>query len=323
MQRGHQRVIYLDADVYVYGPLSEIFLDSDRLSVGLTPHLSSPLPRDGKFPDERTILAAGAYNGGFIAVVNNDEGRAFLTWWKAHLADNCVVDLSHNLFVDQKWLDLVPSLFNCVRIHRRRGYHVAYWNLAGTTLKRSCSGSILLDNLPVGMIHFSGINIAEPTVVSKHQNRLTLDDDPVFAELLLRYIADLKAAGADDNATRPYAFAQLRDETPIEPSWREVIRCRHPALDDLDDPFDTAAHPDLMERLQWAVEPPVVVEEPVEEPVIAQPPLLHRPFNAIRDALRRVRRLLGVSRSWFANSLSAAADGVGTDTHPTEKQRAA
>ena len=38
---------------------------------------------------------------------------------KAHR--DCVVDLNRGLFVDQKWMDLVPGLFDGVYVQRHEG----------------------------------------------------------------------------------------------------------------------------------------------------------------------------------------------------------
>src|ERR1051325_593650 len=122
--RGFEQVVYFDPDIVVYSPLDE--LGGDFITV--VPHLTGPIGGDDH-PSERSILVAGAYNLGFLAVTRAPQLDAFLGWWKERLEFDCVVDVPRGLVVDQKWIDLVPGMFDGVRILRHDGYDVAYWNL--------------------------------------------------------------------------------------------------------------------------------------------------------------------------------------------------
>ncbi len=44
------------------------------------------------------------------------------------LRSECYVDPGNMRFVDQRWVDFVPGIFDCVII-RDPGCNVAYWNL--------------------------------------------------------------------------------------------------------------------------------------------------------------------------------------------------
>jgi hypothetical protein len=68
LDMGYQEVVYLDADMAVYGPLVEVFESLARHSIVLTPHLLEALPDDGKRPHERAFLVSGTFNAGFLAL---------------------------------------------------------------------------------------------------------------------------------------------------------------------------------------------------------------------------------------------------------------
>ena len=70
---------YLDPDIQVFGSMDPVEALAKRHSIVLTPHSTTPLPRDGLIPSEQTIRLAGVFNLGFIAV-SRDAG-SFLSWW--------------------------------------------------------------------------------------------------------------------------------------------------------------------------------------------------------------------------------------------------
>ena len=123
------QVLYFDPDIAVYSDLDVLTAALRHSSVILTPHLTSPL-MDGRRPTDLDILRSGSYNLGFIGISRCAEAARFLQWWKTRLYDQCVVDLPRGLFVDQRWIDLVPGLFSDVGILRNPGLNVAYWNLS-------------------------------------------------------------------------------------------------------------------------------------------------------------------------------------------------
>ncbi len=116
LQRGYEEVIYLDGDMNLYGPMSAVASALKDHSIVLTPHLLKPLPCDGKRPDETAFLIAGTFNAGFLAVRADATTARFIEWWKNMCTSKCYVDLAASLFVDQKWLELVPGMFSDVHI---------------------------------------------------------------------------------------------------------------------------------------------------------------------------------------------------------------
>ena len=94
----------------------------------LTPHLTEPMPRDGRLPAEQNLLLSGTYNLGFIAV-GDTEARRDARLVERPARTDAYVDVDHGFFTDQRFIDFVPSLFE-PHLVKDPSWNVAYWNLA-------------------------------------------------------------------------------------------------------------------------------------------------------------------------------------------------
>lgn len=179
---GYDKVCYIDPDIYVYKDLSKSVLDYlDDYSIFLTPHICSPI-KDDKIPNEQIHLFSGTYNLGFLAVRNDDVSRDFINWWMEKCKNECFFDPSKGLFVDQKWINLVPGMFPRVYISRHLGLNVAYWNLHERVIENQKIGEHDLV-----FYHFSGINVFSIDNISKYQDRYTLSDRKDIKPLFENY----------------------------------------------------------------------------------------------------------------------------------------
>lgn len=207
--KGHTKALYFDPDIMVFRPLDQILTQLDTSAVVVTPHLTEPLPAgDQSYPSEQVYLRVGTYNLGFIAVSAKEEGKRFVAWWGRKCAEDCFKEMETGLFVDQKWVNLVPGLFTDVNICRNKGLNMAYWNLHERTL-----GSNLMVNgeVPLVFYHFSGINIADPGDISSHQDRFSLSTRPDLSELFRSYCAAVIKNGHEKFRNIPYAYASYQD----------------------------------------------------------------------------------------------------------------
>lgn len=216
------RVVYLDPDIRLYGPLVEVerALDEGATMV-LTPHLNAPLPADDRRPSEHHILKSGTYNLGFLALARQATTAEFLSWWQGKLEHDCRVDFAANLFVDQRWMDLAPALFAGVRVLRDDGYNVAYWNLGQRRIARD-GGRLTSNGRPLAFFHFSGYRSSTPDVLSVHQDRHALAEFPVVAELARDYGARLIAHA--EGPAPDYGFGTLADGSAIPDALRHCYR---------------------------------------------------------------------------------------------------
>lgn len=207
--RGYSKALYFDPDIFVFRPLTSVFTALDTSSVFLTPHLTEELPPEDKcYPSEQVYLRVGTYNLGFIGVSASPEGAAFTDWWSRKCADQCFKEMETGLFVDQKWINLVPGIYKNVRISRDKGLNMAYWNLHERTLGKDLevNGAV-----PLVFFHFSGINILAPYNISSHQNRYSLKTRPDLTEVFNEYCETVKRNGFEQYRALPYAYVFYKD----------------------------------------------------------------------------------------------------------------
>lgn len=183
----YDRVIYLDPDIYVYKKLQpvETALDMGNNFV-FTPHFNGLFEDDGKHPGELDIMHAGIYNLGFIALNKCADTLEMVSWWADKLEYQCISEQDKGIFVDQKWMDLVPGYYKNVCILHDSGLNVAYWNLSHRKIVKK-QGEWYVNGDPLIFFHFSGLNVHDIKLISKYQNRYTLRDLGDASELFENY----------------------------------------------------------------------------------------------------------------------------------------
>jgi glycosyltransferase involved in cell wall biosynthesis len=218
-ERGYEAVVYLDPDTYMTSPLDEVqeLLERGAEAI-LTPHICRPV-EDGDEPDDRSMLQAGVYNLGFLALARSDETRDFLAWWHRRLLRDCRSDLPEGLFVDQKWAELLPCFVERTIILRHPGYNVAYWNLMHRDIRRD-QGVWTSNELPLRFFHFSGVDLRQRNTFSKHQRRYTLANIGPLRGLFDEYRDAVLANGWESVRELPYAYGYFDGGAPI----REILR---------------------------------------------------------------------------------------------------
>ncbi len=223
-ERGYDRVIYLDPDIYVYEQFEELDGEFARgAEFVLTPHYTHLWKEDGKKPGESDIMVAGVYNLGFIALANTADTLEMVRWWQRKLEFQCVIALDKGIFVDQKWMDLVPGLFPHVAILRHDGCNVAYWNLSHRTAEKK-DGKYFFNGQRLVFFHYSGLNVDDPEALSKHQDRFTLSKIGVARELVLEYAEKLRGNSSARFAGFQYAYNRFSDGRPIPDDFRIYYR---------------------------------------------------------------------------------------------------
>lgn len=248
---GHDRAIYFDPDILVTDRLVEVERALERSQAALTPHLTKPIDNEHR-PSERQIRMMGVYNLGFLALRLDASTAGFLEWWQERLHRFCLVDPHHGLFVDQAWMDLAPAFLDRVEILRSPRLNLAYWNLAHRSLTRGQNG-LLVDDEPLGFVHWSGVDLEDSSRLSRHQDRLSLERLPELAELLASYREAVVSAGHDRFRGLPYGFGTFHPGAwPIPKLLRRALLRLDPAGRRFDDPFDRE-RPDGF--VAWLAEP--------------------------------------------------------------------
>jgi hypothetical protein len=219
LDRRTGAALHLDADMLVLAPLDEAAEAAGAANVVLTPHDSRP----GSAVRELAYLTGGVFNGGFVAV--GQAARPFLTWLRTRVARNSIRDPEHGYVFGQRWLELVPALFEH-RILREPGWNVMGWNLAGRELRRAPAG-YEIDGRPLRVFHFCGrFDPHRPERLGTLPG-LPWDEHaihPLVRELCDEYARLLLAAGYDEAAALPYGWSALDDGTPVDDVMRAAYR---------------------------------------------------------------------------------------------------
>ena len=250
--------VYFDPDIEIFAPLDELASLATEHSIVLTPHTTQPLPRDGLLPSEEMLMRAGVYNLGFIAV--GSAAKPFLGWWQERLRRDCIVDVEQGVFVDQRWIDFVPSLFPHT-ILGDTAYNVAYWNLSYRNV--SWTGTTYeVDGARLRFFHYSGFS-PRTLELSTHMGdiaRVSLDDQAGVRRLCEAYAERLADNGFGDGDADAYRFDTLPNGTPIDGVIRRDVReallaAERRGEDHCPDPFDRVTAEAFLDWLAEPVEP--------------------------------------------------------------------
>lgn len=234
LDRGVEKVIYLDPDTALFAPLDEIESLLDRFEIVLTPHQSRPDTEIQAILDnELASLKFGTFNLGFLAVANRPEARHFADWWADRLLRFCYDNPAEGLFTDQRWCDLAPSLFDGVHILRDPGYNVASWNLSQREITIDDCGWILSNGRPLRFFHFTKIR-GDGEVMLQRYGAGRIE---VF-ELMKWYLRRLEANAAHGLPANWWAYGTYRNGLPIPKAHRIAYRERPELQARFPDPFE-------------------------------------------------------------------------------------
>jgi hypothetical protein len=214
-KKGMDKLFYLDPDILICGSLSPLFDQLDRHGIVLTPHCTSPIESDGQRPSEVDFLLVGVFNLGFIGLRRSEQTGHFLSWWEKRCLNLGYCELRSGLFVDQKWVNLVPCFFDSVYINRDLGCNVAYWNLHERTIRQVDGHYVVNGQHILRFFHFSGIDIEDESQLSRHSSRHRLRERPDVALLFQNYRERVFGRGYSNFKDCAYCFGSFSDGTPV------------------------------------------------------------------------------------------------------------
>ncbi len=224
-RRGYDRAIYLDADIVVYSSLRPMQDMLDSATILLTPHLTETQEGD-VLESERRILQAGAYNAGFIGLSRCPTAERFLSWWQGTLLHDCRVDVERGYVGDQRWLDLVPGMFDGVRVVRHPGWNVAHWNMERRPFT-TVNGEFRVAGEPLVFFHFSGLLSGAASPGRQRDPDAIKPLAPAVQALIADYAKELGRLGANQFSPLPFAFARSPARFRSESWYRMKSSARH------------------------------------------------------------------------------------------------
>jgi hypothetical protein len=238
-QKALSSLIYLDPDIQVLNPLIDIYKDLALYDVVLTPHLDQDYPDDLR-PNTSNIIKYGIYNLGFIGVRASDNGLNFLGWWQSKLYNDCIISSDGSQYVDQKIINVVPTIFENVKIEKGVGYNVAYWNIHSRNISHD-DGVWKCNNDLLHFFHFSSYDPATPELITKpvHMNRYGISDRPDLLELFTNYRELVLQNGYQESKTWKYSLGYFDTGQPISKELRVYYRDHPEKWDVWRNPFNS------------------------------------------------------------------------------------
>ncbi len=229
------QVLYLDPDMVVFSRLDDIVAALNNATLVLTPHQAAAESHLAAVIDnEICSLKHGVFNLGFIGVANTEEGNRFAAWWASRVYHFCRSEIHNGLFTDQKWIDLVPALFDDVAICRSPRHNVATWNLTTRTLAEDDNGRYTVDGEPLGFYHFTGFDSGAHRIMASRNAA----GNATVTKLVDWYDRSTRDLSQDPLSAVPWAYGTYDNGQAITRVQRFIYRERLDLQRAFDDPFN-------------------------------------------------------------------------------------
>jgi hypothetical protein len=238
LARGIDQLVYLDPDIFVYRRLDSVLDAMTDHAIVITPHAFSPISDDVQ--SEVILLMGGVFNLGFVAVTKCAETERFLSWWEQRCFDFAYNEPRKGMFVDQKWINLVPCFFDSVKILKSPGCNMAFWNLHERELSQEGGAWVVNRTSPLEFFHFSGIAVDAGEKLSRRKERFTLANRPDLRTIYKDYRALLIQHGFREFKAIKYAFGAFDNGQYINRLTRSLYAAN---LDKFagEDPFSSSS----------------------------------------------------------------------------------
>lgn len=183
-------LMYFDPDTFVFGNIADIeaeFIDGKEII--LTPHILTPIPLDGKMPNEHLFLNFGTYNLGFIGIKNPSNNISFFKWWGERTYNIGFDRVSEGLFVDQLWMNFTPIFYSNTVVSKNAGLNMGPWNLHERFLSKNSEQKWIVNkNIELVFYHFSNYKFSKPEILASYYDRFGFDDRKDLIELYKDYL---------------------------------------------------------------------------------------------------------------------------------------
>lgn len=207
----YEQVVYLDPDIKVFNKLEFC----SKSSIITTPHYTTPLGDWTNRPNDLDLLRFGANNLGFLCINRDKESAKFLKWWKSICLDYNYYEPSIGLGVDQKFIDLVPILFEKSKVNKDLGLNLAFWNLHERDLVKKENIYFVNNLIVLKFIHFSSFPLDRPAEIAEKQTIYDRFPNDVYREVWEDYDKDLKSTFYYQLKSSRYSFDHFDDQMII------------------------------------------------------------------------------------------------------------
>lgn len=221
--REHDCVFYIDPDIKIFASLDSLREMTEEFGWSVTPHVTSPIVRNGAQPTEQEIKGAGIYNLGYVGVTR--RALPMLAWWSERLRRDAIIDVPNQLFTDQRWIDMAVAIFPAY-VERTTSYNVAYWNLDQRYVWKDGDTYMVNEDI-LRFFHFSGYDPDVPHWISKYQTgvpRVLLSSNQTVAELCDDYGQELLGIRDEMRRAGEYGWKYVIPGLPWSRALRRYLR---------------------------------------------------------------------------------------------------
>ncbi len=221
-----QTAVYLDCDLAVFSRFDEMIDALERSDLVLTPHMLQPLPRPEQFnvrPSRGDIFNSGLINAGCFAIRLHACAEFLRSWEEANFAAGAFYAPA-GYQTDQQHLNWalvnVPNVF----VLREPRYNVAYWNLHERDLWVDEEGGHRVGEKPLAFFHFSGYDVEQPLLLSRHDGRNSVYNLPTVAGLLSWYSGQILGSPIRTLLAEDYRFDTLPNGMRLNGLLRDLLK---------------------------------------------------------------------------------------------------
>jgi len=230
-----ERLLYLDAEMLVLRPLHEawsMLSDGDGL---LLPTLRALRSDDAGTGRVRTALVQGAFETSFMGLRKSSAAEGLLEWWGRQVFVDCRDSPAEGLYMDRRFMDLVPGACPGIGILRHPGYNIDARMLAETA---SGTGFPPYGSDPA-CLHFRGYDPARPGRFRAHSMVVDAAEMPMlgqYTELYRRILGSpgmpADGRGAVETLCLDNGVSLCRSLAAVElQAARRQLRCPSPESD--------------------------------------------------------------------------------------------
>ncbi len=178
LQRGFEKVIFSDPDMYFVNSFGFLFDFLNEHAVLLAPHWGSvdPLKNEDSL---YSVLRNGLYSGGLIAA--GKKGLPAMEWWAGVCHYKMERQPALGLYDDQKYLDVIPLIEGTTTVIRHMGCNLSSINI--DSCRREMINNKLLIN---GEFEPVFIHFTKDTIIN-----IVNRNDYLLKPFLDNYIAEL------------------------------------------------------------------------------------------------------------------------------------
>jgi hypothetical protein len=148
---NEELVTYLDADMFFFSDVEDIFKEIGDSSIAIVEHRL-------KGYKQKLEKYVGKYNVGWVSFRKDDEGIKASQWWKDKVLEWCFAYFKNGMIGDQHYLNDWSEKFNKVCIIRHEGADVAPWNVNNLKITYK-NEKVFVGNAPLIFYHFHNFSL--------------------------------------------------------------------------------------------------------------------------------------------------------------------